>query len=61
MDRKVFFQFEIIITCLSQLYPLYMNTYVMGLRGHYKYFNSFGQILTYKLVAPRAERVNGII
>ena len=31
METKVFFQFEIIINVLVLLFPLHLNTYVMGL------------------------------
>ena len=35
-EKPTFFQFKIVIKCLNSLFPLHSNTYVMGLRRHYK-------------------------
>ena len=39
VETKDFFQSEIIINA-SQLFPLHLNTYVMGLRPYYNYFSA---------------------
>ena len=42
METKTFFfKFEAIINVLVGPLSVHSNTYVMGLSGHFKYFNSF--------------------
>ena len=41
-DKNVFFFIQNHPKCVSQLFLLHLNTYVMGLNGYYEYFNSTG-------------------
>ena len=60
MEKKVFFQYEIIINVLLALSDSFEYTYVMGLRPLYFFLLFKRQILTSK-VDPRAVRAKGVL